>query len=469
MNRHSICVICSWYFFYFGSEGCIYPFINVLLFDRGMTPDQIGLIGLIRPWSGMLAAPLWSILADWFKIHRPLMILLLIVANLIRMSLFKLSNSFLSSLFIIAAVEIVGAPVNVVADSAVTKKCTRDGEYGKYRLWGAVGWGIMGSIVGLAMDRWGIGIGFLLSLILAIPTALLSWVLLSPADLSSEDLSIEKIGLLSELSMTEIKPAMILDRPYSNKKDQSLNKTPSLKLPAADSELPQSNVSIPHHHIDDGSFSQKLLLVLSSTEIRIFLLTSTVMGFGYGCIEGYLFLLLRSLGANDLLLGLTMTIACLAEVPIFLIQGPMIRKLGCAALLDLCCATYVLRMFFYAALPFLSTPFFVLPIELLHGMTFALGWGAGTEMVKRLSPPGLETTVQGLFHSAYYGLGYSLGILTGGLILTRYSYTVLFLIGSCVVLIGSLISRLLRWALVERKVESERPGVQYTPVSNLSI
>jgi hypothetical protein len=36
----------------------------------------------------------------------------------------------------------------------------------------------------------------------------------------------------------------------------------------------------------------------------------------------------------------------------------------------------------------------VLPVELLHGITFACGWGAGTINSKRVAPPELAATMQ---------------------------------------------------------------------------
>ena len=39
----------------------------------------------------------------------------------------------------------------------------------------------------------------------------------------------------------------------------------------------------------------------------------------------------------------------------------------------------------------------MLPIELLHGVTFGLAWAAGTVNVAKISPPGLETTTQAIF------------------------------------------------------------------------
>lgn len=45
----------------------------------------------------------------------------------------------------------------------------------------------------------------------------------------------------------------------------------------------------------------------------------------------------------------------------------------------------------------------VLPVELLHGFTFALAWGTGTAYSSWIAPPGLESTTQALFQGLYFG------------------------------------------------------------------
>ena len=57
-------------------------------------------------------------------------------------------------------------------------------------------------------------------------------------------------------------------------------------------------------------------------------------------------------------------------------------------------AAYVLRLALYALLPYAGSVLWVLPVEVLHGVTFACGWGAGTVNCKTLAPPGLAATMQ---------------------------------------------------------------------------
>jgi hypothetical protein len=53
-----------------------------------------------------------------------------------------------------------------------------------------------------------------------------------------------------------------------------------------------------------------------------------------------------------------------------------------------------LRLAIYAMLPWFHNPWLVLPVELLHGVTYAAAWGAGIVHCKRLAPPELNTTMQ---------------------------------------------------------------------------
>ena len=51
-----------------------------------------------------------------------------------------------------------------------------------------------------------------------------------------------------------------------------------------------------------------------------------------------------------------------------------------------------------AGLGYVGNPWAVLPIELLHGVTFGCAWAAGTLYCSRIAPRGLEATTQALFN-----------------------------------------------------------------------
>ncbi len=53
------------------------------------------------------------------------------------------------------------APVISLADDAVLGRLGGGtGRYGRIRVWGAVGWGVTAPVVGLLVERWGLGAAF---------------------------------------------------------------------------------------------------------------------------------------------------------------------------------------------------------------------------------------------------------------------------------------------------------------------
>lgn len=93
-------------------------------------------------------------------------------------------------------------------------------------------------------------------------------------------------------------------------------------------------------------------------------------------------------------MGLSLTVTCAAEIPAFHFQGKLLALTGVSGMLHLVLGVFALRLACYFMLPWWGSPWAVLPVELLHGVTFACGWGAGTINCKRVAPPGLEATMQ---------------------------------------------------------------------------
>ena len=97
----------------------------------------------------------------------------------------------------------------------------------------------------------------------------------------------------------------------------------------------------------------------------------------------------------------------------FQAQGWLLERWGVARMLDVTALTYALRMLLYASLPSWGSPWAVLPVEVLHGITFGLGWGCGTENCKRLAPQELRATMQGVFQGRAGGGGQLRGAAWG--------------------------------------------------------
>ena len=113
-------------------------------------------------------------------------------------------------------------------------------------------------------------------------------------------------------------------------------------------------------------------------------------------------------------------VTCATEVPAFFFAGRLIEKFGSGRVLSAVSLVLAARLAGYCALPSITrTPWAVLPLETLNGVTFGCGWAAGTARAASLAPPGLAATAQAAFAAVYGGLGAGLGSLAGGVVRSR--------------------------------------------------
>ena len=152
-----------WYLLYFASLSCIFPFLNLWL-QRvgGLNPAQIGAIGCARPLASFPAGALWSGAADASRRHRAVLLLTLAASVLLRLAAFAASGAgFAALLALIVAAEACAAPVTIIVDALVMAACAQQADYGKQRLFGAIGWGICAALAGAAIQRVGLAAAFI--------------------------------------------------------------------------------------------------------------------------------------------------------------------------------------------------------------------------------------------------------------------------------------------------------------------
>ena len=82
------------------------------------------------------------------------------------------------------------------------------------------------------------------------------------------------------------------------------------------------------------------------------------------------------------------------QVGVFWWSASIQGYLGTDGCLRCVMAAYVARAAAYAALHALAQPWAVLPVQLLHGVTFGLYWSAANAYFRSIAPPGLEATAQ---------------------------------------------------------------------------
>ena len=132
----------SFYFFYHAAVASLLPFLVIFYDQLGLSGSQIGFLVGIPPLMYLIGAPIWGGLADASQKHKSILVLaitgtLVLVPFLLNISL------FLILIPVIAAFAFFLAPIMPLVDNSVMDMLGElKIQYGKQRLWGAVGWGI---------------------------------------------------------------------------------------------------------------------------------------------------------------------------------------------------------------------------------------------------------------------------------------------------------------------------------------
>jgi MFS transporter, PPP family, 3-phenylpropionic acid transporter len=194
------------------------------------------------------------------------------------------------------------------------------------------------------------------------------------------------------------------------------------------------NLPVAHASLG-GRYWQGLRGLLQDIRWRLFLLVVFISGIGSSVLSNYLFLRLNDLGASTTLMGLALTVATISELPVFFYSGALIKRWGARPLLEFSLFVYVFRALLISILPAAGM---ILPVQLLHGLTFSITWAAGVSYARQIAPVGMSATAQGLFSGTFFGLGGAVGALLGGMLYQAVGSALLFRYMALVVLAAAL-------------------------------
>jgi len=130
----------------------------------------------------------------------------------------------------------------------------------------------------------------------------------------------------------------------------------------------------------------------------IFLATIFMANISATTFLSFLSLYINKLGGSDAVIGWAFSIAAVTEVPCMIYLGALSDKIGRKPLLVAALFSYPIRLFLYTLV---SEPNLILPIQLLHGLTFGVFYVASVAFVSDVT---LESrgTALGLYNTAYY-------------------------------------------------------------------
>ncbi|XP_052076348.1 major facilitator superfamily domain-containing protein 6-like [Mytilus californianus] len=162
-----------------------------------------------------------------------------------------------------------------------------------------------------------------------------------------------------------------------------------------------------------GQMLKGTMTLLRRPKTLVFLLVVFYFGSLTGAIEAFLYWFLEDELGNKLKIipGLCLLFSCIAETPLLYFAGFFIKRFGHFKCLYAVFIAYALRFMIYS---FLENAWYVLPVEMLNGITFGIMWAAATSYGSILTPPGMSGTIQGLLSGVHFGFGKGVGSLVTG-------------------------------------------------------
>ena len=150
----------SFYFLYFAALSSFMPFIVLFYQAQQFNGTQIGLLTGIPPLITLVAAPFWTGVADASKRHRLIMSLGIAMAVGLVLLLQTL-NGFVLIFITIVIFNFFFSPVASLSDSATIAMLGEErGMYGRIRLGGTIGWGVVAPIAGALVENYGLKLAF---------------------------------------------------------------------------------------------------------------------------------------------------------------------------------------------------------------------------------------------------------------------------------------------------------------------
>ncbi len=150
----------SFYLLYYGANACILPYVILYYQSLGFSGAQIGLLFAISPLITLFGAPFWTGLADTSHRHK-LIMSITILGSIGLAVLFPFVKTITAVFVLLSLFSIMVAPINSFADTAtLTMLGDQKNMYGRIRVGGTIGWGVIAPIAGIVIARYGLNWAF---------------------------------------------------------------------------------------------------------------------------------------------------------------------------------------------------------------------------------------------------------------------------------------------------------------------
>jgi MFS family permease len=350
------------YFIYWAGAAAILPYISVYYESVNLKGTQIGQLSSIPFFVSMVSSIILAFLSDVSKKHK-LILRVCAAAMIAVMALFPAARSFLAFLPIVFMYSVINAPFTSIMDQTTLTALENPADYGKIRVGGSIGWGIMVLVTGFLVDKLnrGYGIIFYICIIFLV------------------------IFLINTIGM-----------PQGHKIAVKPEERPNIKMVG---EMLRQPGMLP------------VLLLIA------------IWGIGESAIGNFLFLHIKSLGGSSTLMGIALSISLVGEIVAFSIANKIFAKIGPGKMMLL---SFLVLFAWLFGLSLIRNPIAIPFFQVFGGAGYALIQSGSVAFVNERAPRELGTTAQAIRGGVLSGLGVGTGALISGVIYEASGSVVLF-------------------------------------------
>ncbi|MDX1593922.1 MAG: MFS transporter [Gammaproteobacteria bacterium] len=186
---------------------------------------------------------------------------------------------------------------------------------------------------------------------------------------------------------------------------------------------------------------EPLRRVLGRPEVMALFAACLLMQASHGPYYAFFSIHLDRAGYGAQLIGLLWALGVVAEIGIFLVAAPLLRRYNPRHLLIASLLLTALRWCLVGGL--VAYPGWLAFAQLLHAASFGVYHAAAIQLVHRFFPAPHQGRGQALYSSLSFGAGGALGSLAGGYAWTALGATATFVFASVLALLGAWVG--LRW------------------------
>ena len=370
----------AFYFILFLSFGIIGPYRALYLSQKGFTGTQIGLLIGIVPILSIVFQPIWGALSDLLHTRRLILIIgcLGVSASMVGVAL---GTTFSANFLFFTLFSIFLTPIGPIVTAFVLDyldEIEKPESLSLIRAWGSIGFGVSSLFLG--------------SILMDQRLELFPWLLM---------------GVYIILGVV------------------------SLTLPESNISFDQSDIKI-----------KELFQLARNASFMIFLAGMVFIGATLLIANNFQTIFLLSLNASSLLIGITVALPALLEIPVLIVTPTLLKNFR---LRQLIIAGAILMPIRWGLFYIIQNPGWMIPAQILNGIATVSIDIAGVSYIDNSIHPKWRATGQGLYTTAAFAIGPGIGNFIAGIILDRFNVRAIWGLNLILGIVGLILVFLALW------------------------